>query len=55
MTVFDGVRVPIKRSAELLKCNMVGEVLIPGLLKAGDIEKTDGCAKAAELADKISG
>ena len=31
---------------------MVGEVLVPGILKAGAIEKADGCAKAA-LADKI--
>lgn len=53
MTVLDGVRIPIERSAALLKWNMVGEVLIPGVLKTGDIEKTDGCAKAAELADKI--
>ena len=53
MTVLDGVRVPIERSAELLKWKMVGEVLIPGVLKAGEIEKTDGCAQAAALADKI--
>ena len=53
MTVLDGVRVPIERSAALLKWNMVGNVLIPGVLKVGEIEKTDGCAKAAELADKI--
>ena len=53
MTVLDGVRVPMERTAELLKWKMVGEVLIPGVLKVGEIEKTDGCAKAAELADKI--
>jgi len=53
MTVMDGVRVPIERSAALLKWNMVGEVLVPGVLKAGDIAKTDGCAQAAALAEKI--
>ena len=53
MTVLDGVRVPMERTAELLKWKMVGEVLIPGVLKVGEIEKTDGCVKAAELADKI--
>jgi len=37
----------------LLKWHMVGEVLIPGVLQAGDIAKTDGCAQAAALADKI--
>lgn len=53
MSVMDGVRVPIERSAALLKWHMVGEVLIPGVLNVGDIEKTDGCAQAAALADKI--
>lgn len=53
MTVMDGVRIPIERSAELMKWKMVGEVLIPGVLKTGDIENTDGCKQAAELAEKI--
>ena len=52
-SVMDGVRVPIERSAALLKWEMVGEVLIPGVLNAGDIDKTDGCKKAAELANLI--
>ncbi|MDE7281878.1 MAG: flavodoxin family protein [Ruminiclostridium sp.] len=53
MTVLDGVRVPIERSAALIKWDMVGEVLIPGVLNVGDIDKTDGCKQAAELADKF--
>lgn len=53
MTVLDGVRIPMERTAALNKWKMVGEVLIPGVLNAGDIEKTDGCQKAAALADKI--
>ena len=53
MSVMDGVRVPIERSAALLKWKMAGEVLIPGVLKVGDIDKTDGCKQAAELADKL--
>ena len=53
MSVMDGVRVPLERSAALLKWKMVGEVLVPGVLKVGDIEKTDGCAQAAALADKF--
>ena len=52
-TVLDGVRIPIERSAALLKWTMVGEVLVPGVLNVGDIEKTDGCRQAAALADKI--
>ena len=53
MSVMDGVRVPLERSAALLKWKVVGEVLIPGVLKVGDIEKTDGCTQAATLADKF--
>ena len=53
MTVLDGVRVPIERTAALLKWNMVGEVLVPGVLEAGAIDKTDGCKRAAALADAI--
>lgn len=53
MSVMDGVRIPIERSAALLKWHMVGEVLIPGVLNVGDIEKTDGCEQAAALANKF--
>lgn len=53
MSVMDGVRIPVERSAALLKWKMVGEVLIPSVLSVGDIEKTDGCKKAAELAEAI--
>lgn len=53
MTVLDGVRMPLERSAALLKWHMIGEVLIPGVLNTGDIEKTDGCRQAAELAENI--
>ena len=52
-TVLDGVRIPMERTAALNKWKMVGEVLIPGVLNVGDIDKTDGCQQAADLADKI--
>ena len=51
MSVLDGVRIPYERSVALLKWKSVGEVLVPGVLNRGDIEKTDGCAKAAALAE----
>ena len=53
VSVMDGVRIPIERSTALIKWNMVGEVLVPGVFEAGAINKTDGCAQAAALADKI--
>lgn len=51
MSVMDGVRIPIERMCALNKWKIVGEVLVPGVLKAGDIDKTDGYKKAAALAD----
>ena len=53
MSVMDGVRIPMERMCALNKWKMVGEVLIPGVLNVGDIDKTDGCRQAAELAEKI--
>ena len=53
MSVLDGVRIPLERSAALMKWQMVGAVLVPGVLNVGDIEKTDGCRQAAALADKF--
>ena len=53
MSVMDGVRMPYERSIALLNWKSVGEVLVPGVLKVGDIDKTDGCKKAAALADKF--
>lgn len=52
-TVLDGVRIPMERTAALLQWKMVGEVLVPGVLNVGDIDKTDGCQQAAALADKL--
>lgn len=53
MSVMDGVRIPVERSAALLKWKMVGEVLVSGVLNTGDIVKTDGCEQATALAEKF--
>lgn len=52
-TVMDGIRLPMERMCKLNNWIMVGEVLIPGVLKIGDISKTNGCQQAAALADLI--
>ena len=49
MTVLDGVRVPMERTAALLKWEMVGQVLIPGVLNEGDIDRTEGCRSGRAL------
>lgn len=53
LSVMDGIKIPMERTAALLKWDIVGEVLIPGVLEEGDIDKTDGCAQAVALADKF--
>lgn len=53
LSVLDGVRIPMERTAALLKWKVVGEVMVPGVLNVGDIEKTDGCKQAMALADKF--
>lgn len=49
--VLDGVRIPYERSIALLQWKSVGEVLVPGVLNRGDVDKTDGKRRAAELAE----
>ena len=53
VSVMEGVRMPLKRSGDLIKWKLVGEVAIPGVLNVGDIDKTDGCQQAAALAEKF--
>ena len=53
ITVMDGIRLPMERMCALNQWKMIGEVLVPGVLKIGDIHNTDGCAQAAALAEKI--
>lgn len=53
LSVLDGVRIPYEKSIELMKWHSVGTVLVPGVNAAGDVEKTDGLARAAALAEKF--
>jgi multimeric flavodoxin WrbA len=53
MNVFEGVCIPYARTALLLDWDDIGTVLVPGVFAPGDIDSTDGCARAAALADKL--
>ena len=50
VSVMDGLLFPYKKSIDLLKWKASGDVRIPGVYNAGDINNTDGGQKAAELA-----
>ncbi len=52
-TVMEGVTMPLHRTFDLLKWNLVGEVCISGVFNEGDINSSDGCAQAAALAEKF--
>ena len=43
----------LQGAAALNGWTMVGSVCVGGVMEIGDIDKTDGCAQAAALADKI--
>ena len=53
-STFGGMRFAYERTVEFLKGENVGEVLVHGVLNVGDIEKTDGLARAAALAEKFA-
>lgn len=53
MTTFDGVRIPIEKTARIFGWELIDEVLAPGIKNIGDIDNTDGIRRAKDLADKI--
>lgn len=53
MDTFNGVKFAYDKTIGLLQWKSVGEVLIPAVNDAGDIEQTDGAAQAAALAAKF--
>ncbi len=53
MSVFNGVKEPLIRTAKLLGWTYVGDVLVPGVLNEGDVDGTDGYKMAAELVNML--
>lgn len=49
-----GVLMPYLNTLKLMKWESIGEVLIPGVVAPGDIEKTDGIIQAIKLADEFN-
>lgn len=52
-STFTGIKFSFDRTIELMKGQIVGEVLIPGVYKAGDVNNTDGIAQVKALAHKF--
>ena len=53
MSSFDGIRIPLERTAKFFGWNLLDEVLAPSMLRRGDIDNTDGIRRCKDLADKI--
>ena len=49
----DGVLFAYKKTVELMNWSSIGEVMISGVNKVGEIHQTDGIAQAIKLADSI--
>lgn len=52
-SVLDGVRTPFERAVAFLKWKILDEIIVSGVHQEGDIHKTDGCRKAAALAELL--
>lgn len=52
-STFTGIRFAFDRIIELMKGQVVGEVLVPGVYKPGDVDATDGKARAGALAQRF--
>ena len=53
LDVMDGLSQPYDKIIALLKWESVGKVLITDVLEEGAVDKTDGCAQAAALAERF--
>lgn len=53
LDVMEGISKPLDRIAGLMKWDIVGKVLVPGVLEEGAVEKTDGCVQASQLAERF--
>jgi multimeric flavodoxin WrbA len=54
VSTFDGMLVTWRETIKLMRGEMVGEVLVPGVAKAGDIKAADGLKQAEALAEKFA-
>lgn len=51
LETFKGMEFAFDKTMELMQAQIVGKVLVPGVLNATDIKNTDGEARAAKLAE----
>lgn len=53
VSIMDAIKLTFEKSFALMSWEMIGEVLVDGVMKAGDVKKTDGLRRAAALAERL--
>ena len=53
MSMFDGLRIPLEKTAEKFGWTLLDEILAPNMKEAGAIDNTDGINRVRDLADRI--
>ena len=53
LSCMDAIKMTFEKSFDLMGWKNIGEVLIPGVGEPGAVKNTDGCERAAALADAI--
>ncbi len=53
ISVMDAVKAPFEKAFAMLKWECIGEVLVTKVGEPGAVKETDGCERAASLADLV--
>lgn len=53
VSIMDAIKITFEKSFALMSWEMVGEVLVDGVMNPGDVKNTDGLSRAASLAERI--
>lgn len=49
----EAIKVTFEKSFSLMSWELIGEVLVDGVMNPGDVKNTDGLSRAAEIAERI--
>jgi len=53
VSIMDAIKLTFEKSFALMGWEMIGEVLVDGVMAPGDVQNTDGPERAAALAEKL--
>lgn len=53
LEIMEAIKITFEKSFVLMSWELIGEVLVDGVMNPGDVKHTDGLSRAAEIADRI--